>query len=98
MADEKKDVIVSEADDHTVIMTFADKVAEQRYKEAVASYDPRNRLYSAYLNESGSANTLTQSYITQLGKDAQSSLTNIQSINAIIRQYVNTDDLVGMVV
>lgn len=67
MADEKKDIIVSEADDHTVIMTFADKVAERRYKEAVASYDPRNRLYSAYLNESGSANTLTQSYITQLG-------------------------------
>lgn len=25
-------------------------------------------------------------------------MTNIQSINAIIRQYVNTDDLIGMVV
>lgn len=98
MTDENKEVLVGSPDDSTVIMTFSDRIAESKYKNAVATYDPRNSLYSAYLNESGSASTLTQSYIAQLGQDAQSNLTNIQSINAIIRQYVNTDDLIGMVV
>lgn len=67
MADENKEVLVGSPDDSTVIMTFSDRIAESKYKNAVATYDPRNSLYSAYLNESGSASTLTQSYIAQLG-------------------------------
>lgn len=43
------------ANDGTVIMTFADEVAAQKYRNAVATYDPENKLYSAYLNETGSS-------------------------------------------
>lgn len=88
----------SVADDGTTIMTFADKVAAQKYRNAVSTYDPENKLYSAYLNETGSSSTLTSSDIKTLGQDAQSNLSNIQSINAYIRQYINTNDLIGMVV
>ena len=85
-------------DSSTQIVTFADQRAEASYRHAVSTYNPDNKMYSAYLNESGSSNTLSTSYISQLGQDAQSNLSNIQAINTIIRQYVNTDDLIGMVV
>lgn len=85
-------------DSSTQIVTFADQRAEASYRNAVSTYNPDNKMYSAYLNESGSSNTLSTSYISQLGQDAQSNLSNIQAINTIIRQYVNTDDLIGMVV
>ena len=79
-------------------MTFADEYAASRYRAAVSAYDPANRFYSAYLNDDSNSQTLTTSTITTLGQDAQSNLSNIQQINAIIRQYANTDDLIGMVV
>ena len=85
-------------EDGTQIMTFADEYAASRYRAAVSAYDPANRFYSAYLNDDSNSQTLTTSTITTLGQDAQSNLSNIQQINAIIRQYANTDDLIGMVV
>lgn len=98
MGEKETSVISDVTSDGTTIRTFADEFAEKRYREAVATYDPANRFYSAYLNESGTTQTLTTSVISTLGQDAQSNLSNIQQINAIIRQYANTDDIIGMVV
>lgn len=95
---DKQDVLSAAPDSSTVIRTFSNEVAERRYRDAVAAYDPGNRFYSAYLNDSSTQQTLTTSTISQLGQDAQSNLSNIQQINSIIRQYANTDDLIGMVV
>lgn len=98
MGDQSKPVLSDVAKDGTVIRTFADEVAERRYRTALSTYDPTNRFYSAYLNDSATSQTLSNETISSLGQDAQSNLSNIQQINAIIRQYANTDDLIGMVV
>lgn len=98
MSDKTQDILSDAPDSSTVIRTFSNEVAERRYRDAVAAYDPQNRFYSAYLNDSSTQQTLTTSTISQLGQDAQSNLSNIQQINSIIRQYANTDDLIGMVV
>ena len=88
----------STKDGTTIVTSFGEKEVSERFKHAVATYDPQNRLYSAYLNDGASASTLTTSTISSLGENAQSNLTSIQSINAIIRKYINIDDIVGMVV
>lgn len=90
-------VTTSEADDGTIVMTGTE-LSEERYKQALAAYDPANRRYSAYLNETGSAPTLTLSEIDTLGDGAQNDIDKILSINAILRGQINTDDLIGMVV
>lgn len=90
-------VIASEPDDSTVVLT-SDQMGKQWLDRAMSAYDPTNRMYSAFLNDSGSAATLTQGLIESLGEGAQSNLTNIQTINNIIRKYINIDDLIGMVV
>ena len=52
-------VLVGQPDDSTVIVTAADEFAARKYRQAAASYDPENRMYSAYLNDSGTAQTVT---------------------------------------
>lgn len=84
-------------DNNTVIMTTAQKI-EDLMQKAVAAYDPQNKQYSAYLSDTGTPGTLTLQLISTYGQNAQSNLTNIISINEIVRQYVNTNDLIGMVV
>ena len=92
------DVLIGTTSDGTTIVTYADKLAAERYRTAMSTYDPEIRLYSAYLNDSTSGSTLTTKDLTTLGQDAQSNISNIQTINGYIRQYINTDDLIGMVV
>lgn len=92
-------ILADTAEDGTTIVTsFAERETAERYRHAMATYDPQNRMYSAYLNDGASASTLTTSTINSLGENAQSNLSSIQSINAIIRKYINIDDIVGMVV
>ena len=98
MAENPKPLIDEAEDGATIVTSFADRETAERYKHAVATYDPQNRMYSAYLNDGASASTLTTSTISSLGEGAQSNLSSVQSINAIIRKYINIDDIVGMVV
>ena len=92
----------SNLDDHTVLETgFESGLVDSKFKlavdNAVASYDPANKAYSAILNSDGNASTLTQDRISTLGENAQNTLDNIREINKIARKYVNTNDLIGMV-
>ena len=98
MAEDPKPLIDEAEDGATIVTSFADRETAERYRHAVATYDPQNRMYSAYLNDGASASTLTTSTISSLGEGAQSNLSSVQSINAIIRKYINIDDIVGMVV
>ena len=65
-------------------------------RNAVASYDPENKQYSTYLKISASSETLTVDRIDELAQGLQSSLTNVQTVNGIIRNYINKDDLIGI--
>ena len=102
MSKKKEDTLVNEVDDSTVVITSAqeeiDRKSTNLVKNALASHDPQNTLYSAYLNLTGTANTLTVSQIETYAENAQSDLDKVVSLNNIIRKQVNIDDLIGMVV
>ena len=90
-------VYAGQPDENTVVLTTAEQI-DRYIKNAVSTYDPKNIQYSAYLTDTGTPSTLTLSTISSLGQNAQSNLSNIVSINDIVRQYVNINDLIGMVV
>lgn len=95
---ENIDIVYAGApDENTVVLTTSQQV-DNYIRNAVASYDPKNVQYSAYLTDTGTPSSLTLSTISTLGQNAQSNLTNITQINDIVRQYVNVNDLIGMVV
>lgn len=76
--------------------------SEERIKhwmeEALQSFDPTNKQYSAYLNEqSGEDSKLTLEDIKQLARNAQSDLSKILKINSLVRQEINEDDIIGKV-
>lgn len=101
MADEKFDVtmLVSSPDNDTVIVTAADMAKEkweEQLKVAMSVYDPENKQYSAYLTESSSSETLTIERLDELARGLQSNLSNINTVNSIIRNYINKDDLIGI--
>lgn len=104
MARKKKEdfdvVTASQTDDGTVIITSLNELSEERMnnviRNAVASYDPENKQYSTYLKISASSETLTVDRIDELARGLQSSLTNVQTVNGIIRNYINKDDLIGI--
>ena len=89
-------VMASEPEKDTVLLTSAE-IGEEWLRRAMASYDPANKMYTAYLGETGKANTITQDLLETLGENAQSDLDKIKQINNIIRKYINIDDLLGMV-
>lgn len=107
IAKKKKDInpeqkeLVSEVDDSTVLITSTseerDNCWEARINNDVAAYDPSNKMYSAYLNFSGTANDITQDQLDTYAKSAQTSLDSVTAINDIIRKEINGDDIIGMV-
>lgn len=104
MARKKKEdfdvVTASQTDDGTVVITSLNELSEERMnnviRNAVASYDPENKQYSTYLKISASSETMTVDRIDELARGLQSSLTNVQTVNGIIRNYINKDDLIGI--
>lgn len=88
--------LMSESDGTQIITTLS------KYNEflnrAIAQYNPENKLYSSYLNDTGTASTLTTSLISSLAENIHNNLSNIISANQIIRKYIDMDDLIGMVV
>lgn len=97
--DEKIDfsvAIVNRDDESKPAMS--DETAQKWLDGAVSVYDPENRILSSVINYSSNTGDLTQSIIAQIGSGAQSDLTKILQANSYIRRYINTNDIVGMVV
>jgi len=94
---ENFDVIISTEIpiDNTTIITSSDR-GEKWLEQAMSNYNPDNKIYSAYLNDSGVPNTtLTPEMIDNLALNPQSNLQDILAINGIIRKYINLDDMIG---
>lgn len=81
----------------TVILTSED-IAKEWMSKALQSFDPSNGQYSVYLKEQpfGDDN-VTLDDIKLLSKNAQSDITKILKINALVRQEINGDDIIGKV-
>jgi hypothetical protein len=96
--EEDFDVIIASQDTSTdaVVLTSSQQ-AEKWLSEALKTYDPANSAYSTVLSEGSSSSDTTISDLEDLADGAQSSLTSITQINAIIRKYINMDDIIGHV-
>lgn len=98
-SDNYKVVMASEPDEKTVLITSFDmgnQLWEEQSKIAMSVFDPENKQYSAYLTETASSETLTIDRIDELARGLQTNLTNVQTVNSIIRNYINKDDLIGI--
>lgn len=101
-ASDIKDSISS--DDETVIVSEFDvQLSEQEtnwMRDALQRFDKGGSQYSVVLNEessSGTAKTTTLDDIDDLAFNAQSDISKIQKINALVRQASNEDDIIGKV-
>ena len=98
--------------DFEVQMPSAPRAAEKKIEEkaivtemsvaemaAVAQYDPANGAYSTVLSDGSNGTvTLTQDDIEDYSSSPQSDKQKTTSIIGVIRQYVNKDDIIGLVV
>lgn len=92
-------MMVSAPDKDTVIVTASEMEREKwdaQIRAALSAYDPENKQYSAYLTESTSSEELTIERLDELARGLQSNLQNVQTVNSIIRNYINKDDLIGV--
>lgn len=97
---ENFDVVMASAPDKsTLVLTSAeltDQMYERAMKLAVSTFDPENKQYSAYLNDTQNAETLTVDRIDELARNTQTSLSNVLTINAAVQTYINKNDLIGI--
>lgn len=104
MARKKKEdfdvVTASQTEDGTLVITTAAEFTEEQLenviKHAVATYDPENKQYATYLKISASSETMTVDRVDELARGLQSSLINVQTVNGVIQNYINKDDLFRM--
>ena len=109
----KKEVVLSSSDtqgqEEDFSVTFASKentdgnetvilTSEEWMSKALQSFDPSNGQYSVYLKEQPFGDdSVTLDDIKLLSKNAQSDITKILKINALVRQEINGDDIIGKV-
>lgn len=95
-----KVAIASEAEingEETTVLT-SEQQAIGWMQEAMKSFDPSNRQYSAYLKDiSGNDGGLTVDELKKLALNAQNDLQKILKINSYVGQVINEDDIIGKV-
>lgn len=93
-------VIMSPATEDTpMVITSTEnaKFWEEKVAMALAAYDPENKQYSAYLPVESSTQTVTQSLLATTAQGTQNNLSKLLQANALIYQYVNIDECIGMI-
>lgn len=79
--------------DTTIITTS--EMAAQWLENAMRNYDPTNRQYSAYLSDKTTSGTVTPEVLDELSNNPQNDLNKVKRINAIIKKFINSDDIIG---
>ena len=99
-AAENFDVVMASAPDkNTMVMTsseLTDQMYERAMKLALSTFDPENKQFGAYLNDTQSPETLTVDRIDELARNTQTNLSNVLTINAAVQTYINKNDLIGI--
>lgn len=85
--------------DDTIIITSAEELSKKFLSKALSSYDAKNEKYSTYLKDgTPSSDILTPKFIDELSINIQNDINKVLRLNAIIRQLVNKNDIVGKTV
>ena len=92
-------IMSEQKDDDTIIITSAEELSKKALMQALATYDARNEKYSAYLKDgTPSSDILTPEFIDDLSINIQNDINKVIRLNAIIRQLINKNDIVGKTV
>lgn len=91
--------------DNVVIVTSVDsekdaiKSVKKTLETSALDFEQKRHTYSRYLGgeESTTTDTLSLSDINDYAENPQNSLDDIKKINAIVKEYVNKDDIIGKV-
>jgi hypothetical protein len=98
----KKDfdvVVISKLDENTTLVTSPESDIEKILSQAFTKYDATNQIYSTYLKDGFVSDIIvTPEKLEELADMPQSDLDKILKINAIIRKYINKDDIIGKTV
>lgn len=95
---EQSNVIISDLDDNTILLTAGEQLNRDLIEQAVYNYNKSNHQYSSYYNDEGNSLVkVTIDDIDRLAFNAQNSIKNILNINQIVRYYINKDDILGKV-
>lgn len=92
--------IAQKADDDTIIFTsYDEEITEKEQKmltSAINKYVDQGPIqYSAYTKDSSFDNTLSLDWINEVSYNIHNDLESVLKVNAVIRQRIVTDDLVG---
>lgn len=91
-------VTIASRDGDETVSISSEELTKSWMENALKSFDPSNRQYSAYLNEEQfGMDTTTFEELKRLSKNCQSDLNKILKINSIVRQVINEDDIIGKV-
>lgn len=103
--DNEIDVVVSKANDDTIIATTtSEKAFQDLMNKAIVEYSTYNvqnkqHIYSRLLQDMNGIGdyALTEKEINELAVDTQDDINKVLKINRKIRYYINRDDLIGKV-
>ena len=76
----------------------SEQKSDEMCRRALAAYDGGQIQYSADLNYTSTAGTLSQDIINQYANGCQTDIDKTIAINDMIRLEINKDDIIGMVV
>lgn len=85
-------------DEDTIVLTTSERIEERINSlmlSALNSYDPSNRMYSAYMLDKTNEDTVTPEYIDELAKGINTDIEKVVKANALIKRYIVTDDIIG---
>lgn len=83
----------AQTEEDTIDLAYRKKV-----KTAVDEFDPANRTFSVYLDDSETPSSVTYKRLDELAKSPQSSLSKTQEIIKLCRWYANKNDIIGITV
>ena len=90
-------VIASQMQDGTVILTGEEAVSAY-FDRLLAAYDPDEHAATAYLHLDQTTADLDQETVDSCAEDAQTNIDSALKINRLIKKYINSDNIIGLVV
>lgn len=87
---------VTDNKDNKATIITSQLLTKKVFDSALQNYDPSNRIYSSYLScDDNMGKVVSMDLLNNLAINPQSNLKDIQTINSIVRQYINKDDIIG---
>ncbi len=100
MSDSDEVLLATSVSEDVIDNDKMEKIEKRILSSAIKDYEDiyRKGLYSSFLdNQAASVQHPTIDFVNNLANDPQNDLNKVKQINALVKQYVNKDDIIGKV-